>query len=1233
MADSGNDRVQRFSATGGYLGQFGGAGTGPGKLDAPAGLTVTGDGTVWVADSGNDRLQRFSATGVSLGGWDTSATPFDVSVGPAGDVYAVGASGTVYHFTAAGALVDRWSGTAQGGGTAGREKVVVESNGTVAIAATRGREIRRFTPEGELVSATALATLDGGIAETADGRLLVIRSANRIQEYQTATTSLLQAALRADRDQVHVGQRIRYALTLRNAGTNPLTGVAVTDPAVAGCAGVVGTLAPGASEVIECSHVAAAADGSSFAHTATVTTDQTPPVGAGTVTVLVSASRSPRALNEWEQPDDAVGIDVGPDGSVHLGTAAVYDPVGTPRPGFEGGAPVAIAPSGEILAVVSYACDVEPWLVCEAPRRFSASGTVLDTFEGDLRHLGELALAGDGRLFAVQQFTQWCEDGGNGQCHTVGQDGVVRYEADGSRTGAWPVPGGGVADLAVAGELLYLAVPKADAVRTYSTDGALLGTFATGDAPSGVDTDAAGNVYVAWSGDEQVAVYTPDGRRLATLDTPADRLALAPDGSLYTLETGAPARVRHHSFAVVGTVVEDGTGDPVPGAWVVAVGDDGRIADGTTTGADGRYRLVLVPGRYRLELFDPSGTHQGEWYDDVPLSDPGGATLVEVGATTVTADASLAATPRTGSIAGHVTSAGGGGVSGAWVIGIVPGRGAVRGVAAGEAGDYEIDGLPVADHFLAVVDPSGAHGVRFHDGVGSPSLADLVPVTAGATATADETLPVQAPPGGGATLEGDVTGPGGVPIEGAWVALVGTDGHVAGGATTDAGGHWSRTVEPGNFRAVVFDPAGRHRTTWYDGATSFETATVLTVGAGGTAIGDVALAADGATGAVGGTVTDGATGDSLAGAWVGVLDSTGSPAGSATTGADGTYLVAGLVAGSYRVVFADPTQAHSYEFFADAFSFGDADPVVVTAGAAATADATLDTLDPLGFSHPWGVDVGSRGDVFVADAAHDRITRSGAHPLAFGRSGSGPGELQDPTGVAVGPDGTIWVADTGNHRVQHFTATGVHLGGFGAHGSGPGQFDAPNGLDVDQVTGNVYVADTGNRRIQYFTPAGVRLGGWGDPGAGGVQFDRPYDVDVNGSPVAAFGSVWVADGGANDRVVRSGLDGGSPFVIGGHGSGGGQFLEPSAVEFVAGGSLWVTDDGPPGTADRVQELSGGGSFRSSWGSEGSGPGQFLAIGGVAIDPDGRVWVTDSGNDRLSVFSPYGTLLGERERPA
>lgn len=59
--------VKRFSATGQFLDAWGSIGTDRGQLRNPNGIAIDGDGNIYIADTENHRVQKFDATGQLLG--------------------------------------------------------------------------------------------------------------------------------------------------------------------------------------------------------------------------------------------------------------------------------------------------------------------------------------------------------------------------------------------------------------------------------------------------------------------------------------------------------------------------------------------------------------------------------------------------------------------------------------------------------------------------------------------------------------------------------------------------------------------------------------------------------------------------------------------------------------------------------------------------------------------------------------------------------------------------------------------------------------------------------------------------------------------------------------------------------------------------------------------------------------------------------------------------------------
>jgi predicted membrane-bound mannosyltransferase/DNA-binding beta-propeller fold protein YncE len=207
---------------------------------------------------------------------------------------------------------------------------------------------------------------------------------------------------------------------------------------------------------------------------------------------------------------------------------------------------------------------------------------------------------------------------------------------------------------------------------------------------------------------------------------------------------------------------------------------------------------------------------------------------------------------------------------------------------------------------------------------------------------------------------------------------------------------------------------------------------------------------------------------------------------------------------------------------------------------------------------------------------------------------------------------------------------------FGSQGSGSGQFERSNGIEIGP-DGYVYVADTGNHRVQKFTAEGEFVAAWGrnsviEAETGSPQgFNEPWDVAV-----APDGSVFVADTW-NHRIQK--LDGlGQPvFAWGlfgqyGVGDAGGQsaFYGPRGIAVGPDGRVYVSDTGNK----RVQVFESGGQFAYQWGGGGVLEGYLDEPVGIAFAPEDAplsavgVYVADTWNRRVQVFDTSGSYLRE-----
>ena len=83
------------------------------------------------------------------------------------------------------------------------------------------------------------------------------------------------------------------------------------------------------------------------------------------------------------------------------------------------------------------------------------------------------------------------------------------------------------------------------------------------------------------------------------------------------------------------------------------------------------------------------------------------------------------------------------------------------------------------------------------------------------------------------------------------------------------------------------------------------------------------------------------------------------------------------------------------------------------------------------------------------------------------------------------------------------------------------------------------------------------------------------------------------------------------------------FYGPRRITIGPDDSIYVVDSGH----NRIVKFSPDGQVLASWGSEGSGDGQFKGLSSVAIDPtNNKVYLADPLNRRIQVFDSNGTFL-------
>ena len=151
----------------------------------------------------------------------------------------------------------------------------------------------------------------------------------------------------------------------------------------------------------------------------------------------------------------------------------------------------------------------------------------------------------------------------------------------------------------------------------------------------------------------------------------------------------------------------------------------------------------------------------------------------------------------------------------------------------------------------------------------------------------------------------------------------------------------------------------------------------------------------------------------------------------------------------------------------------------------------------------------------------------------------------------------------------------------------------------------------------------------GSAGTAPGQFNAP-----RGLAFAPDGTYYVADS-RNHRIEHFGTDGQiikawGTFadVTNGAAGPGGTFNEPWGVAVGPDGSVYVSDT----WNGRVQKFDKDGNFIKMWGSFGQTDTakavQLYGPRGITVDTNGHVYVADTGNKRIVVFDSDGNLLAQ-----
>ena len=310
--------------------------------------------------------------------------------------------------------------------------------------------------------------------------------------------------------------------------------------------------------------------------------------------------------------------------------------------------------------------------------------------------------------------------------------------------------------------------------------------------------------------------------------------------------------------------------------------------------------------------------------------------------------------------------------------------------------------------------------------------------------------------------------------------------------------------------------------------------------------------------------------------------------------------------------------------------------------------------------NPTAVVVDPKGNLFIADTYNYRIRKMDTNGIITTVAGTGSSGyngdgaaishwLNQPSGLCLDAAGNLFIADTFNSMIRKLDNSGILtrvagsiLGsGFSGDGGSATSTTArlyyPTGVAIDS-SNNMYIADSLNNRIRKVNSSGIistavgngTVGYSGDGGAAGsATLNAPVGVAVD-----ATRNFYIVDSG-NHSIRKVGTNG-IITTIAGNGIIGfsgdsviatnARLANPQNISVDNSGTLFIADAGN----NRIRRVDTNGIITTKAGrnlndGDSATNGTLNSVSGVAFDPDGALFLADTGNNRIRKVDTNGII--------
>ena len=311
------------------------------------------------------------------------------------------------------------------------------------------------------------------------------------------------------------------------------------------------------------------------------------------------------------------------------------------------------------------------------------------------------------------------------------------------------------------------------------------------------------------------------------------------------------------------------------------------------------------------------------------------------------------------------------------------------------------------------------------------------------------------------------------------------------------------------------------------------------------------------------------------------------------------------------------------------------------------------------FYGPQGITADSQGNLFVTGNGTIRKIDTNLNVTTIagraGVSGSADGQGTNATfsgtnGITSDSQGNLYVTDGGNtvRKIDTNLNVTTIAGQAGVAGSTDGQgtnatFDYPAGITADSQ-GNLYVVDLASSTIRKIdsnnnvTTIAGQAGVSGSTDGQGTNATFDY---LNGITIDSQGNLYVTDNGkdtirkidSNNNVTTIAGQAGVSGSSDGPSNNPDYFFQPSIVSDQSGNLFVANNDNHDiwkiGTNDTVITIAGQTGVSGSTDGQGTNA-TFGSFGGITVDAQGNLYVTDSGDTVRKIDTNYTvtTIAGQ-----